>query len=93
MRGWRYDQVLTSEAFGLPLARDVTTQELMESVQRAYRPGRPKTKSSEYKKAMARLRAHSITAAENEQEKEMRESLVQELRKLNTSMKHKKVAH
>jgi hypothetical protein len=90
MPGWRYDQVLTSEAFDLPSARNANTQELMERVQRAYRPGSPTAKSSEYRNAMARLRAHSVTAAENEREQETRASLVTELRQLNLAIKRKK---
>jgi hypothetical protein len=92
MPGWRYDQILTSEAFGLPVARDVTTQALMEDVQRAYQPGQSNQKSATYKKALARLRAHSITAAENNEERQTRESLVRELQELNKSVRQQKGA-
>ena len=36
MRGWRYDQILTSEAFGLPSARNLGVAHLMERLRELY---------------------------------------------------------
>ena len=37
MTGWRYDQVLTSAAFGLPLARGVSVEILIKEIRALYR--------------------------------------------------------
>jgi hypothetical protein len=34
--GWRYDQIITSDAFGLASARDVSTEAIIERMRRAY---------------------------------------------------------
>jgi hypothetical protein len=86
MPGWRYDRILTSEAFDLPVARDITTEAILNRVQRSYTPGPSKAQSKEYKNAIRELKAHSISAAETERERVQQELLTNEIRKLKTSL-------
>lgn len=78
--GMRYDQILTSEAFGLTISRDKTTENIINNLRRLYKhrddAGR---KGADFKKALAELKQRSLDTAETETQR-------QTLLELNKSM-------
>ena len=84
--GMRYDQIMTSEVFGLPIARDMTTAELIEELRESHdEPGYPPGQSPRFTQAMEQLRNRSVTAAEDEQARQIQRDLaiaMDEIRKM-----------
>ena len=66
MRGWRYDLVLTSDAFGIP-NRNVTTSVLMDQIRELYMKDRlSKDEEVELKRLLKKLKKESPVGAEEE---------------------------
>ncbi len=66
MRGWRYDQVLTSEAFGVP-DRNIGTEELMTQIRELYvKPSLNHAAQSKLTRLLKELEADSPRGAEAE---------------------------
>jgi energy-coupling factor transporter ATP-binding protein EcfA2 len=66
MRGWRYDQVLTSNAFDIP-NRNVTTSELMNQIRELYMKDRlTKKQEAELTRLLKKLKKVSPIGAEEE---------------------------
>jgi AAA domain, putative AbiEii toxin, Type IV TA system len=85
--GWRYDQIITSEAFGLGSARDVSTEEILERIRRVYdERGTAAADSPEVKQAVQELAERSVEAAEDERDRQLRASLAQELEEIRRMM-------
>jgi len=74
-RGWTYDQIMTSKAFGLPVPRDVTTQEIVTKLRSAREAGEPE----KVEEMRAALRSRSRQAAEDERAHEVREEIDRKL--------------
>ncbi len=65
--GLRYDQIMTSEEFGLPIARDLTTARLLDDLRIAHAAQNPSDdRSPEVNAALKSLSARSLSAAEDE---------------------------
>jgi len=78
--GWRYDQIVTSSAFGLTSARDATTEEIQTRLRKAYeRHGEKTGETEEFTKALAELESRSVTAAQDEMDRQNRLRLADEL--------------
>lgn len=70
LAGWRYDQILTSEAFGLAVARNETTTALMERLRERYTKGLDTPEQrAEFERGLEELRKLSVTAAEDERQR------------------------
>jgi len=66
MRGWRYDQVLTSDAFGVP-NRNVTTSELMNEIRELYmKDSLSNDQNAELQRLLTKLKKVSPVGAEEE---------------------------
>ena len=77
----RYDQILTSAAFGLPIARAVSVEALFETLGKSYKgPGKPQ--SQEFQRALRELEERSVDAAEDARERATQERLAAELSEL-----------
>jgi len=64
MRGWRYDQILTSRAFGIP-ARNVKTQDLLDKLKTLYMKDRlSKAEDAKLKELLEELKEESLLGAE-----------------------------
>ncbi|MBM3747472.1 MAG: hypothetical protein FJW34_16930 [Acidobacteria bacterium] len=80
LTGWRYDQIVTSSAFGLTSARDATTEEIQTRLRKAYERHREKAgETEEFTKALAELESRSVTAAQDEMDRQNRLRLANEL--------------
>lgn len=78
--GWRYDQIITSSAFGLTSPRDATTEEIQNRLRRAHEAyGENAAESPEFKQALEELASRSVTAAQDEVDRQNRSQLVNEL--------------
>jgi ABC-type branched-subunit amino acid transport system substrate-binding protein/energy-coupling factor transporter ATP-binding protein EcfA2 len=76
--GWTYDQIMTSSAFQLESVRDVSTQEIVEGLQKAHDEG-DEDKATQMSQA---LQARSIVAFTDERDRQLRERLVRTLEAL-----------
>jgi hypothetical protein len=76
LRGLRYDQILTSEAFGLPIARNDTTEKLIKQLRAAPRG------SAAHETTLKVLRKYSISAAEDEEDRKLRQKVAADLEQL-----------
>jgi hypothetical protein len=77
-RGWTYDQIMTSSAFGLKSVRDVTTQEIGEELREAFAAGdREKVRQKEHE-----LSSRSRIAADDERDRQLQEKLRRDLEEL-----------
>ncbi len=67
MRGWRYDQVLTSDAFGIP-DRNAETEKLMNKIRELYMKEKELTKkeATKLKQLLGKLKEESPVGAEEE---------------------------
>jgi hypothetical protein len=86
--GWRYDQILTSSAFGLESSRDVTTQKIIDRLRKAH-DNAPETGSDEFDSLLSELEARSITAAQDESDRANRTRLAEELRAIKILLKER----
>jgi hypothetical protein len=78
--GWPYDQIITSEVFGLGSARDASTEAIIERIRRAYdEHGATAADSPEVQQAMQELEERSVEAAEDERDRQLRASLAKDL--------------
>lgn len=65
MRGWRYDQILTSSAFGLTAARNLATEKLMDEIKQLYMKAKLNKKEvAELDDLLDNLRKQAAEAAE-----------------------------
>ena len=85
--GWRYDQILTSEAFELSSPRDVTTSGLIEKLRKVYQT--EGGESEELKQVMEELRSRSIHAAEDERERQIQTQLSQDVEQIKEMIRKK----
>lgn len=78
--GWRYDQIITSSAFGLTSPRDATTEEIQNRLRQAHEAhGEDATESPEFKQVLEELASRSVTAAQDEIDRQNRSQLANEL--------------
>jgi internalin A len=85
--GMRYDQIMTSEVIGLEVARDKTTESLLEEIRSAFEePGHLPGQSPRFAAAMERLRDRSVTAAEDEDTRLTQRRLATELTEIRRMM-------
>lgn len=78
--GWRYDQIITSSAFGLSSSRDVTTEAIQERLRKAYEEhGENARDSQDFNEAMQELASRSVTAAQDEMDRDNRNRLATDL--------------
>ncbi len=86
MRGWRYDQILTSEAFGVP-NRHEGTQKLMDQIRAIYMKDKlTKKEEGELQNLLKKLKKYTSTGAEEESMRMTRDKIKrirQELRREN----------
>jgi predicted ATPase len=85
LAGWRYDQILTSNVFGLSSTRDERTTELINRLRDTYVRLGPN--SSEFINIMQRLSTRSIEAAEDEHERQMQQKISQDLKNIEEMLK------
>ncbi|MCX5826736.1 MAG: AAA family ATPase [Deltaproteobacteria bacterium] len=86
MRGWRYDLVLTSDAFGIP-NRNVTTSVLMDKMRELYlKDSLSKGEEAELNRLLKKLKKESPIGAEEESTCITRE----EIRKIRKELEDKK---
>jgi len=70
MRGWRYDQILISSAFGLSSSQNLETERLLEDIRRVYMKARlTKRDKMHITKLMEELERQSPEAADAEKTK------------------------
>lgn len=80
MRGWRYDQILTSRAFGIP-ARNVKTQNLLDKMKILYmKDSLSNAEEAELKELLEELKEVSLLGAEAAKLK-MTEEKINKIRK------------
>lgn len=77
--GWRYDQLITSEIFGLRSARDVETEKLIDRLRAAYEANDDK----QVKELGDALEERSISVAQDERDRAVRERMINVLENLN----------
>jgi hypothetical protein len=77
-RGWTYDQIMTSSAFGLASVRDVTTQEIVDKLREAHEVD-DKQRIEEIED---KLESRSVIAADDERERQVKTKLVRDLQDL-----------
>jgi hypothetical protein len=77
-RGWTYDQIMTSSAFGLKSVRDVTTQEIVDELRVAHE-GSDKKRIQEIED---KLESRSVIAADDERERQMKTKLIRDIEEL-----------
>ena len=86
--GMRYDQILTSSVFNIPVARDKTTESILEKLRNETRKvGQGKGDKKKLKKLSDDLRARSINTAEDEAERQTQERLIDSLDKIQEFIK------
>jgi hypothetical protein len=77
-RGWTYDQIMTSSAFGLKSVRDLTTQKITEELRQAYAEGdREQVREKEQE-----LESRSVVAAADERDHLLQEKLMRDIETL-----------
>jgi hypothetical protein len=82
-RGWTYDQIMTSTAFGLPVPRDVTTQEIVTELRSAREAG----ETQRVEEIRTALQSRSSQAAEDERSREVREDIARKLEEVQEHIK------
>jgi GTPase SAR1 family protein len=89
--GWRYDQIITSSAFGLTSSRDVTTEALQERLRKAHdEHGKNAAESTDFKLALEELESRSVTAAQDEVDRQNRSQLLVELQTVKKLLEDQK---
>ncbi len=92
--GWRYDQVLTSSAFGLPSSRDAKTESIIDrlhlSYDRLHEHGGSEELKDEFQRILSELESRSVTAAQDESDRLNRHQLAEELRALKSLVREAK---
>ncbi len=85
--GWRYDQIITSQAFGLTSARDISTEQLLNQLQDIYdEPDDSPEKAVRLQQAMDMLRQRSINAAEDERERRVQMEITEILQEVKSML-------
>ncbi len=77
-RGWTYDQIMTSSAFGLKSVRDVTTQEIVDQLREAHEAG----DQSRVQQIEEKLESRSVIAADDERERQIKAQLIRDVEEL-----------
>jgi hypothetical protein len=77
-RGWTYDQIMTSSAFGLKSVRDVTTQEIGDELREAHAKG----DREQIRKKEQELASRSVIAADDERDRQLQAKLRRDLEEL-----------
>ena len=77
LAGWRYDQILMSEAFNLSSSRDSKTEDLINRLREAYESDG--TDSERFQEIMEELKLRSFEAAEDERERQVRKEIEKDL--------------
>jgi hypothetical protein len=92
--GWRYDQILTSSAFGLTSSRDATTQLIIDRLRLAHDGLQEHVNSErfqrEFEKTLRELGSRSITAADDESDALNRRQLAAELTEIKALLRESK---
>jgi energy-coupling factor transporter ATP-binding protein EcfA2 len=81
LAGWRYDQIITSEAFGLSSARDVSTENIVNELRSARESGDGQ-RALELSEQLARI---SRPIAEEEKDRDTKDRFTRILNDLNSS--------
>jgi internalin A len=89
LAGYRYDQILTSDAFGLPSPRDATTEKLINRLRELYESSG--SDSPEFQQVMDKLNDRSADAAEDEHDRQVRLKIAQDLEEFKNSSSQKPV--
>jgi energy-coupling factor transporter ATP-binding protein EcfA2 len=85
LKGWRADQVLTSEAFGLLTSRDESTEEQLKRLSELEsKTERTKEEEDRYQKILAALDREAPPAAEDAREAKIQHRILQLLEDLKT---------
>jgi hypothetical protein len=87
-RGWTYDQIMTSSAFGLKSTRDVTTQRIVEELSEARSSG----DEDQVKAKEEELESRSVVTADDERDAELQAKLRRDLNDLQRQIDEKKKA-
>ena len=88
LAGMRYDQILTSEAFGLTLSRDKKTESLINELRNKYQLEKDKeVKSEEYNKVLEQIKERSLDTAEDEEQRRTLEELNESMREIKKLIK------
>jgi hypothetical protein len=77
-RGWTYDQIMTSSAFGLKSVRDLTTQEIGDELRVAHAKG----DREQVRKKEQELSSRSVIAADDERDRQLQGKLRRDLEEL-----------
>ena len=87
MAGWRYDQILTSEAFGLPVARNVEVGKLLERLNDLYTMGTPTLRQKrELARLLNKLRRLSLSAAEDHLRRRTQDEIRDSLQRIRSQL-------
>ena len=87
LRGLRADQVLTSEAFGLPTTRNVETEQMLNRLRELdLQEKRTKEEDDEYQKTLSTLESTLPEAAESEYDRKTQRELRQLLDEVKRSL-------
>ncbi len=87
LTGWRYDQIMTSSAFGVSSARDMTTERVIQRLREIYEQSDSTGDASEkLEQAMAELRSRSVQAAEDEEDRRTRAELAKNLAEIKAML-------
>lgn len=87
-RGWTYDQIMTSSAFGLKSARDVTTQRIVEELSEARASGN----ELDIKMKEDALESRSTLAADHQRDAELQAKLRRDIEDLQRLVDAKSMA-
>ncbi len=87
LAGWRYDQLVTSEAFGLTSSRDVSTEILLEQVRQIHAEPDSPERDEKLNQAMEALRQRSIHAAEDETDRRLQRDVQEALHEVREILK------
>jgi len=87
-RGWTYDQIMTSSAFRLPSARDVTTQEIVDELREAHEVG----DEARVQEIEEKLESRSVIAVDDERERQVKAQLMRDLEELQRRVEVQKRA-
>jgi hypothetical protein len=82
-RGWSYDQIMTSKAFGLPVPRDITTQEIVAKLRSAREAGEFEKENE----LSEELKSRSPHAAEDERSRAVREEITRKLEEVQEHLR------
>jgi hypothetical protein len=77
-RGWTYDQIMTSSAFGLKSVRDVTTQKIADELREAHAKG----DREQIRKKEEELESRSVLALDDERDLQLQAKLRRDIEEL-----------